>query len=381
MKIVYYSSLFFTDCDFPLIKQYQQKGVDTLYFIEAVSDRFAGGLFNIRSSLPKHGFVNVQDIDEFKPYDGYIDLSKVYLVIRTSKLYDPINWVLYIKLCWLIAKYRATTLHITQALGISEALLYMFCKKMVLTVHDPILHSGEYSKTAEIKRKVAFKLIPKLVLLNRSQEILFQEKYGVKRGVFFNKLGVYDCLKCLQIEKRKSIYGKYLLFFGHFSPYKGIDVLCEAMMLVNKKVKDIKCIIAGKGKLDFDISKYEDNNQIIVINNFIETEELVSLIDNSEFVVCPYKDATQSGVVSSAFALDKPVVATNVGGLAETVIDGLTGKIVTPNNPIELAEVILSLFQNPEQISQFRNNIKEKNAKGIDSWNCISNNFLQIYEC
>ena len=58
-------------------------------------------------------------------------------------------------------------------------------------------------------------------------------------------------------------------------------------------------------------------------------DELSALIQESSFVVCPYKDATQSGVVMSAYALKKPVIATRVGGLVEMVEDKKTGLLVS----------------------------------------------------
>lgn len=379
MKIAYYSSIYFTDCDFPLIKQYQKKGIDTLYLIELVNNHFSGGLFNIQSKLPKHGFVCAKHIPEFCVYKDYINLNNVFLVIRTSKLFDPINWMTYLKLCFKLYAYNATILHITQVLGISEFILYLFRKKMVLTVHDPFLHSGEVSKTAEKKRRLAFKIIPKLVLLNKKQIPPFISFYKPKGKVFTNTLGVYDCLNCLYDSTNNKRGRRYVLFFGHFSPYKGIDVLCQAMQSVSLTIKDVYCIIAGKGKLDFDFSIYEKGENIKIINKYIETKELVKLIEGAEFTVCPYKDATQSGVVSSSFAMNKPVIASDVGGLSESVIDNVTGKLVVPNNPQALADAIIYLLNNPEEIKRYSNNIAERNTKGEFSWDNISEKYLEIY--
>ena len=114
-------------------------------------------------------------------------------------------------------------------------------------------------------------------------------------------------------------------------------------------------------------------------NRFIFVDELVSLISNSQFVVCPYKDATQSGVVSSCFAFVKPVVATNVGGLGESIIDDVTGKLVNRNDPSELAEAIIQLYLSPDKIKEYSQNIKKIFWKGDREWSAIVNKYLLIY--
>ena len=67
-------------------------------------------------------------------------------------------------------------------------------------------------------------------------------------------------------------------------------------------------------------------------------------------MVCPYIDATQSGVVMSAFALNKPVVATKVGALPTMVKNGQYGTIVPPKDVATLASAINTLIENPQKI-------------------------------
>ena len=382
MNIVYYSSIYFTDCDFPLIRSLQNKGNNVLYIIELLSGKTKGALFNIKSSLPLHGIVKAEELDEFKIYSEYLNLESVYIVVRTEKLFSIKNWVTYIQLCSKIRSFKPAVFHSALILGISESLLYFFRNRMVLTVHDPFVHSGETSKILEIKRKFAFKFTPKLVLLNKNQQQLFLDTYKLSsRKVYLNALGVYDCLNYLAKKKycKDKIADNYILFFGHFSPYKGIDILCESMIEVHKYVPNLVCVIAGNGNLNFDYSPYAELRYIKLINQYIETERLSNLISNSRFVVCPYKDATQSGVVFSSFALCKPVIATNVGGMNESVIDGKTGILISPNNTSSLTEAIIKLYNNTELISKMENNIFSKYSQGEESWDIIANRYIHYY--
>lgn len=382
MKIAYYSNVFFTDCDFPLVKEFQKQGNEILYFVNVYQNRLSGGLFS-SISYKNLGISSARDISEFRKYDRYLDLDKVYVVVRSAHWYNPINIWITIKLFLFLLKRKIQILHFTYELGISELFLYFYPQQKVLTIHDPFSHSGEGSKYGEIKRRFSFNIVNKLVLLNQNQKNAFIDHYGLhNKKILINSLGRYDCLNyVLSLKNVPSQYNvPYVLFFGHFSPYKGIDVLCEAMKRVHDSCSNLKCVIAGKGNLNFDVAPYVKSGYVEIVNRFIDLDELVGLISNCLFVVCPYKDATQSGVISSSFALDKPVLATNVGGLSETVIDEYTGKLVSPNSPEELANAILYMVNKPDRVVTFSKNIEEKYSQYPSSWTKIADDYIKFYK-
>ena len=180
-------------------------------------------------------------------------------------------------------------------------------------------------------------------------------------------------------DSNKKQYN-FVLFFGRISPYKGVEYLLQAMEIVHLKHPEIKVIIAGSGKMYFDTSKYESFEYVEFRNHFIELDELADLIRGALFTVCPYTDATQSGVVYSSFALNTPVIATNVGGLPEMIDDGETGLIVPPKDVNSLASSILSYLDNPELLQKMGDNIKECAKKGKGSWDKIAKEYTEIYQ-
>ena len=395
MKILYYSTLPFTDCDFPLIREYQKRGVECKYMLSLLCTKLSGGLFKINEQILESNIIEGKRYKEFEPYKEYIDLSDIYVFNRIKRGLHPCTILLYIKLVFFIWKFKPDVIHITHPLWGAEILLYIFASKIVLTVHDPFLHSGEENSTEQKARRIAFSLCKKLILLNNKQKENFISKYKIKKEkVFVNSLGVYDCLNImirendwgssekfrgnLQVIQDSPNY-KYILMFGRISPYKGIHVLCKAMQIVGERYPDIRCIIAGSGKIYFDFSPYENEKNINLINKYIQTDELVHLIKGSLFTVCPYKDATQSGVIFSSFALNKPVVASNVGALGDSVKEGITGLLVQPNDPRQLAEAIIKMINSPSLISSMEKNIKYIYGKGEGSWTSIASKYISIY--
>ena len=80
-------------------------------------------------------------------------------------------------------------------------------------------------------------------------------------------------------------------------------------------------------------------------------------MQRASFVVCPYTDATQSGVVMTAYEFEKPVIASDVGSFREYIFDQETGLIVPPKEPKELARAIEKLFNDEDLIRKMRDNI------------------------
>ena len=84
--------------------------------------------------------------------------------------------------------------------------------------------------------------------------------------------------------------------------------------------------------------------KIEIHDGYIPDKEVEKFFAASDLVVLPYESATQSGIVQISYGFDKPVIATDVGGLPEVVIDNKTGYIVPPKDPEKLAEKIIQFF-------------------------------------
>jgi glycosyltransferase involved in cell wall biosynthesis len=157
--------------------------------------------------------------------------------------------------------------------------------------------------------------------------------------------------KFLNISGNENI----ILFFGFIRKYKGLDLLLEAMkILKDRKAKDplmILPILLVAGEFYDDELYYKTLIQNLGIadllelrTHFIADQEVKYYLSAADFVIQPYKNATQSGVTPLAYHFEKPMLVTNVGGLADMVPDNVAGVVVEPN-AMAIADGIQKLYQ------------------------------------
>ena len=382
MKILYYSSPSFADCDFPLIKKYQEKGFDVTYLIDLSPSSCKRTLFNIERCLPVNDIIPATSYKELDIYKEYMDMTKVYIINKGNV--GKKNYLRSLRLTLKIARFinegHFDVLH-TDILFVSlQPLLYLLCKPWVITKHDPFPHSEEVSRISDLYRKISFHLCKNFVVLNTNQLDRFCETYNInKSNVLVNRLGVYDNIKVF-VKKEWKKREKNVLFFGRITPYKGLEYLCEAMKAVHNELPEATLTIAGGGQLYFDFEPYMSDSFIELKNRFINLDELARMLYEASVVVCPYKEATQSGVVMTAFSLCKPVIVTNVGGLAEMVDEGKSGIVVEPCDADSLSKAILTILKDSAVLNNYQQYIRENYLSGEKSWDSIAEKYVDFYK-
>ena len=147
---------------------------------------------------------------------------------------------------------------------------------------------------------------------------------------------------------RLGVEGRVLLFFGLVRAYKGLHTLLQAYGRVAEKL-DATLLIVGefyedRAPYDAEISALGIGARVRVIDRYIPDEDVEVYFRAADLVVLPYRSATQSGITQTAFAFERPVVVTAVGGLPDVVDDGVTGYVVPPDNAEALAGAIERFF-------------------------------------
>jgi D-inositol-3-phosphate glycosyltransferase len=128
---------------------------------------------------------------------------------------------------------------------------------------------------------------------------------------------------------------RYVLFFGFIRAYKGLDILLEAFADARLAALPLKLIIAGEfyedaAPYEAIIQKYNLESRLVRATDFIPNERVADYFSAADMVIQPYKNATQSGVSQVAYHFGRPMLVTDVGGLAELIPHGVVGYVVPP---------------------------------------------------
>jgi len=163
---------------------------------------------------------------------------------------------------------------------------------------------------------------------------------------------------------------KIILFFGFIRAYKGLDTILRAMPAIRKKV-DVHLLVVGESYEDLGL--YQRlvgsgglESSVTFVRQYVPANEVKLFFSAADCVVLPYKSATQSGIVQIAYQFTKPVIATDVGGLSEIVLEGRTGFVVPPDDPDALGRAVIRFYEENREEDFVRNVGQEKEQYG---WN------------
>lgn len=236
-----------------------------------------------------------------------------------------------------------------------QQLNYILIKKEIgsaVVIHDVVHHPsrnmGYRAILVELLRQIWTKKTvcqkSSIVLLSNNSKDLFDKKYSKRKAnLIMMNLGAH-VPNCSGIKPNEMPdIRDYYLFFGRIDKYKGIGDLCEAYHALPAEVKEKhKLVIAGNGYFsDLEKILIEKDNDIVVLNRFVDDNEMVWLYEKSKAVVLPYKEASQSGVLPIAYHFLKPVIVSNQKGLLENLENGKTGYFYT--SPCEFTDCLLKI--------------------------------------
>jgi glycosyltransferase involved in cell wall biosynthesis len=147
-------------------------------------------------------------------------------------------------------------------------------------------------------------------------------------------------------RERLGLEGEVALFFGYVRHYKGLDTLLAAWKRVRAARPGATLVVAGEfyERREPYAALAREAGGVRLLDRYIPDDEVEALFRAADVAVLPYRSGTQSGVTHVAYALGVPVIATRVGGIAETVREGETGLTCPPEDPDALARVVTRYF-------------------------------------
>jgi glycosyltransferase involved in cell wall biosynthesis len=227
-------------------------------------------------------------------------------------------------------------------------------KPVVIVAENVISHEGRWIDV--FLTKIALQTADRFLVLSKVVEEGIRILYPQVK-VYRSSLPIYDCYQTLEqltqqhAQQRLGLAGKnVILFFGYIRHYKGLMNIIEALPLILNQVRNAHLLIVGEfydNPLPYldTIKRLDLGAYITIINEYVANEAVHLYFTAANLAVLPYNEATQSGILSIAYGFAKPVVITDVGGLAELVDDGKTGFIVPPQNIPKLADAVIRYFQ------------------------------------
>ena len=221
---------------------------------------------------------------------------------------------------------------------------------------------------------------------NEYEKEIFLELYEKSNvEIVRNGVNLESLVSKKNFKKQYEIDSNFVLFVGRFSRSKGIDVLIDAIKIIKDDLTKLNTQLVIMG-VDFGyedemmetIEKYDLLKFIKIIKN-PPREDVISAYGESEFLVLPSVWELSPLVPLESFAFKKPVISTNSHGIPYTVQHNKNGILVEPDNPIELANAIKNLLENPDLIQK----LGEEGYNFVKSeCNCVSmaSNVLNLYE-
>jgi glycosyltransferase involved in cell wall biosynthesis len=160
--------------------------------------------------------------------------------------------------------------------------------------------------------------------------------------------------------------GPWILFFGYVRPYKGLDLLIEALPAIRAR-RGVRLLVAGEfyegeGRIRRRVTELGLADAVRFDADYIPEARVPLYFSAADVVVLPYRTATQSGIIQIAYHLETPVICTDVGGLAEVVPEGRTGFIVPPGDAGALAAAVVR-FYDEDWEERLRAGVREERHK------------------
>ncbi len=174
------------------------------------------------------------------------------------------------------------------------------------------------------------------------------------------------------------------LLFGKIKPYKGADLLIEAFAKLPHHLREqARVRIIGKPYMELTplldrIRELRLAHLISVESGFIADDDLPALFAPGTVAVFPYREIDGSGVLPEVLAHARPVVATSLGMFRETIVDGVHGHLVPPEDTQALAASLAHLIEDRGFAAACSRNAAALSNQA-PSWSAIAQQTMQVY--
>jgi glycosyltransferase involved in cell wall biosynthesis len=317
------------------------------------------------------------------------------------------GWLLYyVRLIRYAAERRPRVLHIlwnNKCELIDRTLLMLFYRlcgrKLVLTAHNINQARRDSTDTFlnRITLRTQYQLTNQIFVHTRQMKQELCTVFGVpEEAVTVISYGINNAvpnagLTCGEAKQRAGVGDdeRTILFFGGIKAYKGLEYLVEAFQQLSLIRPNYRLIIAGERKKGaeeyFDVIQRRimstpAHARVIQKIQYIADEDTEMYFKAADVIALPYKQIYQSGILFLAYSFGLPAVATDVGCFREDIIEGRTGFLCKPDDPVDLARVIAEYFESDlfKGLSTYRRQIQAL-ASARHSWDRVAEITRNVY--
>lgn len=296
-------------------------------------------------------------------YNGNIIKKITFLLINLFRLYR------------LVKKHKEDIfIYLTygNAIDLPYMKIVTGAKYHVIDIHEAIAQNVDTDEKLKQKFKKIYSRNVKTVISHSTRTDNFLEEYGFCGKRFavphfkyilpkdFNMSNIPNEIKNAPNPDKIN-----LLFFGNLNESKGVDILIDAVNILDNDIADkINVTIAGK---DFDGAvdrvKPMPGRNIKIIRRRINDDELKYLYSKTDYLTLPYRKTSQSGILEMAFYFKKPIIASDVPYFRKTLSEfpsfGILAGMGSDNYAKAITQAIAnydsSVYFNDEDYAHYEN--------------------------
>lgn len=263
--------------------------------------------------------------------------------------------------------------------------------KVVFTAHNVLPHDSGDSQRE--KYGIYYKTMDRICVHTEITKRELVEMFNIEpnnieiipHGIISTKVSEDIIFSQVDLYKKKyNINSDTLVIasLGNQSYYKGVDILIKLWSKetqLNSNTR-LKLLIVGKNS-GLDYTSLEGIENVLIIDDTVSNEDFQTFLEISDVILLPYRIISQSGVLFSALARNKPVVVSNVGGLPDPLKIGNVGWNIGTADEDSLRKTLFKIVEHPEVVKSYQNNdIEFKKVKEFYSWDSISKLLREMYD-
>lgn len=174
-----------------------------------------------------------------------------------------------------------------------------------------------------------------------------------------------------------------ILTVARLHPYKGLEYLIRAMAIVKEKYPGAMLYIMGRGPQENELKslskKLGVNDSVTFIDRPVPNQEMPKVYSSADVYAQPSIIEPYGIAVVEAMACQKPAICSSLGGMMDTVEDGVTGYLVEPADPEGIAEKIIMLAEDRDHLRLMGEEARKRAVEKFD-WNVIAKQYLGLLE-